>query len=317
MTRTDWHGLTPITRGLDTQWSYKREDLFAPFGCGGINGSKLRQVYHLCECAVNRGYSGIVSGAVAASPQHPMVTRVAREHGLTSTVVTGASRIEAYPMLVMAGDYGAQFELSPVGYATTLNAIARKLAAGRRQYHLETNITLTGTAQEVYDFHLVGAAQVANVPPGIEAMLIPAGSCNSAVSVLVGIAESPVEELREVVLFGIGAQGSTDPGYIPNRLRQISEASGVDYADIYDIDIDRPVDVARKRTDGRIKVLRYDLNGSGYCKYADLMPGSRDGINFHPRYEGKIIRYVTDRGDEFRRYDNDRVCFWNVGTEPR
>ena len=307
-----WKELTPITTGQE--WCYKREDLFRPFSDRSINGSKLRQVYHLCEYARTLGYSGIVSGAVSASPQHPMVTRVAREYGLSSTICTGVSKLDNYPMLRMAKDDGAEFELCPVGYAAALNGVARSMAQRRNLFHLETNITVTGSSWRIYRFHQIGAGQVANIPDRVRTMFIPAGSCNSAVSVMVGLAENPVRDLRRIVLFGIGAQGSNDTDYIPDRLRRIGRAAGIDYTDVYDFDLERDAEVARRCGGRRIKVVRYDLNGSGFCRYGDVMPETLDGITFHPRYEGKIIRYIKGRAEDFARYKD--VCFWNVGTDP-
>lgn len=314
MIQTDWRGLSPITAGEN--WCYKREDLFLPFGDRGINGSKLRQVYHLCELATKMGKKGIVSGAVKDSPQHPMVTKIAAEYGLSSLCVTGTKKIEEYPMLKLASDFGATFVASKVGYAATLNAIARRIAKEENLFHLETNITVTGDASYLHSFHEVGGYQVANVPHKVQTIFIPAGSCNSATSVMVGLAQDFMPLVKEIVLFGIGAEGSRKPEYIPDRLKTISKSSGICYEDIFDFDLMRHPSIARLSTDQRVKVVRYDLNGTGFCKYEDCMPFTKDGIVFHPRYEGKILRYIEQNEKEFASYENDSTCFWVVGSEP-
>lgn len=313
MADKNWLSPTPITYGKN--WAYKREDLFAPFGDKGINGSKLRQVFYLCELAKELGYKGIVSGAVSASPQHPMVTRVALKYGLSSLCVTGASKIEQYPMLFMAGKYGAEFHFSKVGYAPALNLISKNIAKEKNLFHLETNITVTGEPDYLYKFHKIGARQVENLPRDLKTLMIPLGSCNSAVSVLVGLAEDPLPNLEKIILFGIGAYGSSKPDYVPERMRKISQASGINYDGIFEFDLEPHPQLAQF-TGGRIKVVRYDLNGTGFCTYKDTMPAEQDGIVFHPRYEGKIIHYINRNKAEFAPYQNKDNCFWNVGVQP-
>tara|TARA_Y100000401_G_scaffold66066_1_gene52729 strand:- start:10218 stop:11153 length:936 start_codon:yes stop_codon:yes gene_type:complete len=308
----NYNELTPITKG--EKWSYKREDLFSPYGEGGINGSKLRQVYHLCEFAKEMGYEGIVSGSVASSPQHPMITRVAKKYGLKTVVVTGASKLENYPMLLLAAKFGADFVFSKVGYASALNGVSKRIASERKYFHLETNITVTTSAQAMHLFHKVGGKQIQNIPDNIETLMIPAGSCNSATSVFVGLTETPLRNLRKIILFGIGAYGSKDGQFIPKRLKKIGVDSMIEYEDYFNFQTDVEPEFAEE--DDRITVTRYDLNGTGYCKYSDWYPANKDGIEFHPRYEGKIIRYISDFSDRFKEYDNVNNCFWIVGSHP-
>lgn len=304
--------LTPITKG--NEWNYKREDLFAPFEKNGINGSKLRQVYYLCEKAVGLGYKGIVSGAVAGSPQHPMVTRVAKEYGLSSTIITGASSLEKYPMLFMAYKYGAEFEFSKVGYAAALNGLAKKFAEENNLFHLETNITISGTGKDLYDFHKIGAYQVENLPHKTKNIFIPAGSCNSVTSMLVGLAENMLPNLEKIVMFGIGAMGSNKPNFVPDRMRKIAEHTEVDYDSIFDFQTDEEPEFT-KYNGLQPAVIRHDLNGTGYCRYEDWMPFEQDGINFHPRYEGKVLNYIYNHYVSFADYTD--ILFWNVGVEPK
>ena len=55
-----------------------------------------------------------------------------------------------------------------------------------------------------------------------------------------------------------------------------------------------------------------NLNGEGYCKYTDTMEEKAGGIEFHPRYEGKCIRYLK----EYKEFDwNKNSLFWIVGGD--
>ena len=77
---------------------------------------------------------------------------------------------------------GAQTQLVHPGYAATLNARARKLAASAGWLHIQANITLDhriNAPERIEAFHSVGSEQVKNIPDHIETLLIPAGSCKT------------------------------------------------------------------------------------------------------------------------------------------
>src|ERR1019366_4148635 len=71
--------------------------------------------------------------------------------------------------MVTAGEkFGAETRLVNPGYAATLNANARKLAASNGWLHIETNITLEhriNPGERIEAFHRVGSEQVKNIPP--------------------------------------------------------------------------------------------------------------------------------------------------------
>ena len=69
---------------------------------------------------------------------------------------------------------------------------------------------------------------------------------------------------------------------------------------------------------GPILLEHYDLHSTGYATYSDRMPFTLDTIAFHPTYEGKMLRYLHDRSDEFGWF-HDRegdVLVWIVGSAP-
>jgi hypothetical protein len=297
------YALTPVER-IGNLW-FKREDAFAPLGFGGINGSKLRQ----CIWLVNRyvrggGRLGLLSGASVLSPQLVMGTAVAAHYGLPSTHVIGGTTVESAqknPSVEMASALGAEWVISKVGYNPALQSTVRKLLASthRGWFHLEYGISLDHTkhpAEDVAAFHHIGAQQVGNLPMEVETLVIPAGSCNSATSILYGLSLWPPPGLRRVILVGIGP---SKEAWMRERLAVIAAATKttIDY-------------LAPKR----FAYEYHDLHEAG-VKYHDKVPWRHGIIEFHPTYEGKVMRYLTQKMP-------DVLCargtgLWIIGSAPQ
>lgn len=298
----------------------KREDKFAPLGYGNINGSKLRVCIWLISEYYKNNRAGVIQGAVTGSPQHPMVAIVCKHFGLNSVHVIGTGDTEKHKNLAIAKAYGATFEMCKVGYAKTLEATAYKLAEEKYPgyFVLETNITVNenrNSPSRVEQFHDVGASQVDNMPDHIETLIVPAGSCNSVTSVLYGIARKRPKNLKRILLMGIGNYGSKDPDYIRRRLEYLSSAQK-NNLDVFDFPFHKGEGLPFTSDDFPYIIEHYNLNGSGYCEYNDLMPYHYHGVDFHPRYEGKIWNYMKDNSAVFDKYMNDKTMFWIVGSEP-
>ena len=297
--------LTPVE--LVDGLYFKREDKFMPLEGSSANGSKLRQLIWLFKRAKEAGYTGVVAGAVSQSPQHPMVAAVARLHDMACTLIVGTRKIDEHPMLKLAKGYGAQFCYSPVGYAQTLQARAVRFAKDwPERFVVETNITMENKFNSVDDiraFHAIGAKQVQNIPDDVDTLILPAGSCNSAVSVLYGIYLYR-KKIKGIYLMGIGSYGSKDIEYAIRRLALISAEAAAMFSSI---------NMPRA---GKITLYYHNLNGIGFCKYTDLMPCNYGGIELHPRYEGKVMNYIIQKGmlDHFKK---QKALFWNVGSEPK
>lgn len=289
------YALTPVEdRGI----FFKREDYFAPLGYGGVNGSKLRQliwlIHNYTRSTLNP--SGVISGAVSGSPQHVMAAIVCKHYGLKYIGIVGAKTLEGKPGLKLAVKHGAELVLSPVGYAKTLESTALKMIKNvyPRYFFLETNIVVnkqTNSVERVKAFHSIGGRQVRNIPDHIEDLIIPCGSATSTISILYGLNEHGYKNLKRIILMGIGNVGSNDLDFIFRRLALM----GVKLRE-------------------HIEIVHYNLNGTGFCKYEDLMPFIYEGIHFHPRYEGKCIKYLYERHKE---HFNNKTLFWIVGSEAK
>lgn len=315
--------LTPITR-INGR-AYKREDFFAPLGYGGINGSKLRQLVYLVErYRQHGGRAGLITGASVLSPQISMAALVARHYELPALMVLGGSKPETsikHENVAIAARAGATFSYVPVGFNPTLQRSVGKLATEpqlKDYFRLHYGITTPEAASnwDVAEFHAVGAPQARNIPDDIEHLIMPAGSCNSCTSVLLGIATHRPKALRRVTLLGIGP---TRLKWIADRLESIYQASGVDVMSLF-----RPVYHQHPelqpawRRDAPYVLEHYDLHSTGYVKYADKKPFNLDGIDFHPTYEGKCLTYMAEHRDTFSEWwDGDgKTLFWIVGSKP-
>jgi len=316
LTRTpenDWsktlYDLTPVellkdsrmahTGATGTSMHFKREDKYAPLGQGGINGSKLRQCIWLASEASKAGYTAMVNGTVVGSPQSPMGAAVFRHFGMRCVTVLGATKARTcvkHPMIRMASWFGSEFAFVGSGYNSTIQPRCRQIRDAEGAFYLEYGITLDhadNRREDVADFHILGGEQAANIPEGVKRLVIPFGSANSATSVLTGLLEHGFKDLEEIHLIGIG----------PHRMRYLQER--VDIAgDLYG---------GIEEVSRNVTICHYDLHGTNWVRYNDLMPETYAGVALHPRYEGKVMRYLKA---ELPHLLNPETLFWIVGSAP-
>lgn len=283
--------LTPVENHQGV-W-FKREDYFAPLGYGGPNGSKLRQLIWL----VNRNRHGkeyILSGASVKSPQLSMTTIVGSHYYLQTELVIGATNTTSalkHPNVAIAARFGAKFHIVNVAYNPYLQKTVNEL---KRENTLvvEYGITLEHAKHDVESvkkFHVLGAEQVKNIPTTVDTLIVPAGSCNSLVSVLVGLAMHPTS-VKKLRTYGIGPE---KVDWVRERMRYIG------------FDIDKL----------GIEWRHINLQEIGYCDYQMEIPfdwGNGD-IKFHPTYEGKMMSWLA-KNDPIPR--DDKHLVWIVGSRP-
>ena len=312
------YDLTPVEKH-DGIW-FKREDYFAPLGYSSVNGSKLRQCIYLVNNWVkNKRISGVVSGSVVGSPQHPFIASICKHFNIGCLIATGSKNYLEHKNMALANQLGAKFYVAKVGYAKALQSVSFSLAKKLHNHEvLETNITVDEKLNKpdaIERFHEVGAFQVNNIPDHIETLIIPCGSCNSVVSILYGLSMNKPKSLKNILLMGIGNNGSKNLGYIPKRLGTIGDVIGMNINSKFDMS---SLGFSTIDTDGeKMKIHHFNLNGTGFCKYDDLMPYKISSIEFHPRYEGKCINYIMANKEKFAPYWNEKTLFWIVGNEPK
>lgn len=291
------HALTPWEQRAG-RW-YKREDYCAPLGYGHVNGAKFRQCYWLLQNAVKAGYTGIVTGASVLSPQIPMSAVIAQHFGLTANIIIGGTTVDKamrHPNVRLAANYGATFTAISVGYNPALQAAVTATAASTGLYHLRYGISPDPGTEAMTQFHQLGAEQLDEIPEQVSRLVVPTGSANTTISILLGLANRP-HNVSEVLLVGIG----------PNREKMIQTR----------------LDSIAKHTncpahpDTNVTLL--DLHTPGIVAYGKRVKASLDGITFHPTYEAKVVNHLLHHphlAPGFIEGDGT-TGFWIIGSEPQ
>jgi hypothetical protein len=274
---------------------FKRDDYFAPLGYGGPNGSKMRQLIWY----VNRfrpGKSHIVTGASIQSPQLSMSAIVGAHYGLPArqVVYSKPDTVLRHENPRIAYGFGAGFEYASGPYNPIIQRRVTDLTLPDSLV-VEYGITVPHErydADTVRKFHEVGAHQLQNLPPEVTKLIVPAGSCNSLCSILLGLSRDP-KNVSELLTIGIGPDKLP---WVRARLRHI----GVDPERL---------------------PFQWDhrsLHTTGYSKYSDKFTGEQyEGIAFHPTYEAKMWRWLRQHdplGNVLPR--NGSAGFWIVGSAP-
>lgn len=270
---------------------FKREDYFAPLGYSGPNGSKMRQlIWFMNKFRGNKTH--IVTGASVQSPQLSMSAIVGAHYGLKcrQVVYSKPHTVLKHPNPAVSHGFGAVFEYATGPYNPI---IQRKVADLTQDSSLvvEYGITLPISKygpDDVRKFHEVGANQTKNIPDDVEELIIPAGSCNSLTSILLGLSRDS-HNLKRIFTIGIGPDKAE---WTHERLRYMGvDASKFDF-----------------------EWQHHSLHDTGFSKYSDHFTGeSFDGINFHPTYEAKMWRWL--RQNDYIT-PNDKTGFWIVGSAP-
>lgn len=176
------YSLTPVQEvdGL----RIKRDDLYAPFGPGEVNGGKLRQCVMLVN-SVKKDYKSLLTYCSIHSPQAPITAAVARANGMPCRIVYGGTTREsvaALPMPRLAMKYGASIVLAArSGRHSILHARAKELAAQENSFIVQYGINIIGYGDTLLT---AVAAQTENLPDDIENLVMTCGSGITATGVI-------------------------------------------------------------------------------------------------------------------------------------
>jgi 1-aminocyclopropane-1-carboxylate deaminase/D-cysteine desulfhydrase-like pyridoxal-dependent ACC family enzyme len=270
---------------------FKREDYYAPLGYSGPNGSKLRQLVWFVN-KFREGKDHILTGASIQSPQLSMSAIVGRHYSLPAreVVYSKPKTVLTHTNPRIAAGFGAVFEYAAGPYNPI---IQRKVEDLRQERSLvvEYGISMSRDLhpiEDVYKFHLVGAHQTINTPPEVKSLIVPAGSCNSLCSILVGLAEN-AHNLERLITLGIGPDKKE---WLKDRL----QAMGVS--------MDYP-----------FQWHHYSLHDTKYASYSQAFKNINfDGIEFHPTYEAKMWKWLQEKAN---LPQDDSYGFWIVGSAPK
>lgn len=274
------HYLTPVQRvnGM----LFKREDLYAPFGTGEVNGGKLRQCMLLVN-KIHRDYEGLVTCCSIHSPQAPITAATAKAFGMQCQILYGGTKPETLlklPMPKLSMRYGAKVSIAArSGRSSILYYIAQKLqrVKDKRDYIILYGINL-GEHEDI----LLGAVadQVKNIPDDIENLVLTCGSGITAIGVLAGIKRYG-KNVRNIHLVATA----------PDRRKMIHsmlQKHGADRDFFY-----------------------HDLFHTRGFSYEEPFCSVWGGIRLHPNYEAKTMAWFAKSG--LRPED---TLFWITGAEP-
>lgn len=280
--------LTPI-ENRDGRW-YKREDLLRDLT--GVNGAKYRQCGFLVERAAAAGAVRLVTGASVLSPQHAMTALEAARLGLPLTCVLGGTSPETAirnPSVRIAVENGARLDTAVrVGYNPQIQRRVQQLALRPGTIAIGYGISIPDGAplEDIRAFHAVGAAQVANLPEGLDNLIVPLGSGNSCTSLLYGLATHPAPPTR-VTIIGIG----------PSRFQWMLTR------------------LARLGATPTMALAHYDLHATKTYSYTDKVKKTSDGILLHPTYEAKVVTWIEAHPEVAPGWENrdNSTALWIVG----
>lgn len=310
--RCDWseylEAHSPVEMHAGT-W-LKREDLFAPLGVGGINGSKLRACILMLKNRYERGADMIYTGASIKSPQHSMTAAVCRHFGMESVHVIGATKADTAIKAVqvqMGAWFGARYKIIGAGFNPNLQHEVRRLLEAHqgKAEVMPYGISPEGP-DEILQFHQLGGLQVQNLPD-VHTLIIPSGSCNSLASILYGLQKNDrPSSLRRIVTVAIGPDKTK---WVWERLKQLDVADGYRYHQYATGTVG--IQLAREpQQRNYLEIVHLDLHGQGFASYQDEMRESIGDVRLHPTYEGKVRRYLNQN---YPGLQDDRSCMWIVG----
>lgn len=275
---------------------YKRDDLHR-HPVYGVNGSKYRAARYLIRKAHEAGNYLVVSAASVKAPQSAIASVLAAEEGMACHVIVGGTTVEKalakhHPMQV-AERAGATFSAIPVGYNPALQKAGRDLVETMGDAWLFPYGTSTppdATVTDIEEFLEIGHEQVLNLPDEVETLVLPFGSGNTAARVMYALAIHGAGNIKKIVLVGIGPNRYD---WLMDRLNGVGV--GLDTVGEFPFEIEH------------IPLHPW------FAEYGDLMPETSDGIDMHPTYEGKVVRFLNSARPEWWTRRDGTTGFWIVG----
>lgn len=270
--------LTPVEK-IDGLW-IKRDDLYRPFG-PGVNGGKMRQAMMLID-SVKGSYNGVISYCSVHSPQGPITAAAAKYYNLPCIIMYGGVKREtltALPMPRLCFQYGAKVVVGArSGRHAVLHAKAREMAVKNNYFIVQYGINLTAHSDVLLR---AVSEQAANIPDDLENLVITCGSGITSTGVMVGLKNFD-KRVKNVHLV---ATAPDRREFIHEQLRRY----GADREFIY-----------------------HDLFHEPGFTYEKNQEASYGGIQLHPHYEAKTMKWFANSG-----LPKEGTLFWIVGAEPK
>jgi 1-aminocyclopropane-1-carboxylate deaminase/D-cysteine desulfhydrase-like pyridoxal-dependent ACC family enzyme len=278
----DPYALTPV-ENINGMW-VKREDLFAPFGLGEVNGGKLRQCWMMLD-KIKDEYSGTITCCSIHSPQGPISAAVSKHFGLISDVYYGRVKpemLEKADMVRLVKHYGGNPSIHPNHIRqVNLYYLAKQNAPKENKFIIAYGFNLSKYPEAILD---AVSNQVKNIPDELDNLIITCGSGITSTGVLIGIKKFN-KHVKKIYFVATA----------PSREKSIQKTIEENDLDIeYEI-----IDLFHRKG--------FEYTKGAYAKLGD--------IELHPNYEAKTYRWLVNESSINRT--NNKTLFWIVGSLPK
>lgn len=260
---------------------YKRDDKYMPFSDVPLSGGKVRQAITLLhnnyDYIKNQCGNHIVTPTSVHSPQGLIVSRIAKEFGIKSTLVLGATTREKAvrnnKIIASSVLLGSDIDTGAgMAYNNVLNSRIEKMAQSQRFFIVQFGINLTDNPRAIVDSI---AYQVQNIPNDLDMLVMPVGSGITFGGVLRGL---EIYNIRPKKIIAIQIAGH-------DRTRSIDfmQNTGIEYEYIPD-------------------------KTYAYSKHVSIKLNQKEYLD--PIYEAKAFDYMIKHID----IKGKKVLFWIVGN---
>lgn len=174
----------------------KRDDLFE---LGGIKGGKVRTCAYLATQPVRA--AGLVTAGFRDSPQGTIVAAVGQELGMPVRVHCPDAK-DLRAELMAAEARGAELVRHRPGYTSVITHRAKHDALQRGWVYVPFGMECEEAVEQTS-----GQVQLAQLPVGLQRIVVPAGSAMSAAGVLQGLWRAGVPRMP-VLIVQVGASGA-------------------------------------------------------------------------------------------------------------
>ena len=259
--------ITPVELHEDI-W-LKREDLYrAP---SGANGSKYRAAQ-----AILRGINppAVVTAASVRSPQHIITATVAAELGIPCTVVVGGTKRPLdHPSVRAAAELGAEVTVGAVGYNTYLQSYGRDIAQLTGAFQMPYGLACPPEL-DPWEVFASTARQASALPAEVTTLVVPFGSTNTALGILMGLPTGIAVKFVSV--------GNVTLESFAEQARRLN--------------VPYPADVEFTKVP---------------WSYSESRRGAIGSVKLHPTYEGKVLAHLDAEKPSWWRAEN--TALWVVG----
>ncbi len=171
---------------------YKRDDLFVPFGLGGVNGGKCRQTFHLIRQNwdyLQQAFNGqLITTSSVYSTSGVILAAYAHRLGLKSILAVGGTKpdtIDKHHMMRLAKAYGCDVRIV---CGTGMSGPLKKRLTGICETEKVFNAVFSDNVEDQQRALLDPiSAQVVNLPDDLDNLVVPVGTGIHMLAIMRGL----------------------------------------------------------------------------------------------------------------------------------